>query len=95
VKTSTTHGRSLKSLKVLYLDSAQKGSVFLIDCFFLAVSLATVWALFLPPVKHSIYFNRLHVDRQDEIAGTKNHGAIIEDSSKKLNIADQSVFLVS
>lgn len=45
-----------------------------------AVSLATVWALFLPPVKHSIYFNRLHVDRQDEIAGTKNHGAIIEDS---------------
>ncbi|GFG28335.1 hypothetical protein Cfor_09087 [Coptotermes formosanus] len=44
-----------------------------------SVILATIWALFLPPVKHSIYFNRLHVDRQDEIAGTENHGAITGD----------------
>jgi len=45
-----------------------------------AVTLATVWALFLPPVKHSMYFNRIHVDRQDEITGTKNHGATIGNS---------------
>jgi hypothetical protein len=61
---------------------------------FSAVILATAWALFLPPVKHSMYFNRIHVDRQDEISGTKNHGAVIEDSGKKLNIG-QIVVLVS
>lgn len=61
---------------------------------FTAVILATVWALFLPPVKHSMYFNRIHVDRQDEIGGTKNHGATIGDSRKKLHI-DQNVLLVS
>jgi hypothetical protein len=58
------------------------------------VILATIWVLFLPPVKHSIYFNRTNSDRQDEIAGIENHGAVIEDSSKKQNIADRNVFLV-
>jgi len=59
---------------------------------FSAVILATVWALFLPPVKHSMYFNRIHVDRQDEIAGTENHGATLGDSSKKLNIDQIMLF---
>jgi hypothetical protein len=53
--------------------------------FFSAVTVATVWVLFLPPVKHSIYFSRLNTDRQDEISGTENHGAVIEDSCKKEN----------
>ncbi|PNF28260.1 Thiamine transporter 2 [Cryptotermes secundus] len=51
---------------------------------FAAVISATVWALFLPPVKHSIYFNRTNIDRQDVITGNEHHGVIIEDSVSKV-----------
>jgi hypothetical protein len=69
-------------------------SLFLIE-FFSAVILATVWALFLPPVKHSVYFNRTNVDGQDTITGNENHGAVLEDSSKKGNIQNMITFLAS
>jgi hypothetical protein len=55
---------------------------------FSAVISATIWVLFLPPVKHSIYFNRINVDGQHVITGNENHGAIIEDTCKKENISN-------
>jgi hypothetical protein len=59
---------------------------FLLNSSFPAVTSATVWALFLPPVKHSIYFNRTNVGGQDIITGNENRGAVLEDSCKKGNI---------
>jgi hypothetical protein len=68
---------------VVVPDTHIENLYFLLAVFFSAVVFATIWALFLPPVKHSIYFNRLNTSRQDEISGIENHGAIIEDSCKK------------
>lgn len=49
---------------------------------FLAVSIATLWAFFLPSVQHSVYFYRENIIT-DGIADAENLAAVTEDSGKR------------